>query len=125
MFLEIGVIGVSNSLAEFKDSYLAANPGTTLTNAQWATLMNFQIYPTIFFYVVFMGAIGFVGLYLYCTYLLVASRFETFLTFCSLCYLRQNTEPHIRKLHLPRYFFMTAPMRNPTAREKNDRAKVS
>jgi hypothetical protein len=63
MFLEIGVMSISNSLAAFKDSYLAANPGTTWTNAQWATLMNFHIYQTIFFYVVFMNAIGFVGVY--------------------------------------------------------------
>ena len=63
MFLEIGLHTVDNSIAAFKDSYLAANPAATLTNAQWEVLMNFNMFQKIFLYVVMMDAIGFVGIY--------------------------------------------------------------
>jgi len=63
MFIELGVLSMGNGLAAFKDSYLEANPGTTWTNAQWANLMMIYAFRQIFFYVVLMDAIGFIGIY--------------------------------------------------------------
>ena len=64
IFVEIGQLGATDSIAAFKDSYLEANPGALMTNIQWATLMEMYAFQQTLLYVVLFNAIGFVGVYL-------------------------------------------------------------
>jgi len=64
MFVQLGVMIAGNGLAAFKDMYLEANPGTTWTNLEWANLMDMFVFQQIFFYIVLMNAVGFVGIYI-------------------------------------------------------------
>lgn len=64
MFLELGLLIAGDGLAAFKDIYLEANPGTTWTNIQWATLMDIYAVQQISLYIVIMNAIGFIGVYI-------------------------------------------------------------
>ena len=64
MFVEIGILSAANGMAAFKDSYLEANPGASMTNIQWANLMDIYVFQQVFFFIVLMNAIGFVAVYL-------------------------------------------------------------
>jgi len=59
----LNLAGQPDWIAATKDTYEAANPGTTLSTAEWVSVVNMAAFQLIFMNMIMMLVIGFIGLY--------------------------------------------------------------